>query len=322
MQIHIYRIETDGVLKSLDGEDWQRHQKESQAALWLNVEGGTSEQVRELLTPLGLHDLILTMLEERDAFGARIIPWDDALLLVLPAAGNESQNAPTYVAALCLDGLLITFQETISEGVAEFTRFLNSGAKLQNPTTSALICALIVFQNDRKVRRALAVRSRVTALMETLETVPEEVTGADILDLRSQIRLMDADAEEQIYCIELMGPIEQPAFSVKGIEDYYQALLTNARYLDRFTNRLDERVKDLHSQFTLYVQEKTNRRLAVLTVISAIFLPLTLLAGIYGMNFDGMPELHWKYGYPTAMAVMAVIAGGLLWLFKRKGWFD
>jgi len=138
----------------------------------------------------------------------------------------------------------------------------------------------------------------------------------------SQIRVMDADAEEQVCCIELMGPIELPAFSIKGIEDYYQALLTNALYLDRFTSRLDERVKDLSSQFTLYVQEKTNRKLEVLTVISAIFLPLTLLAGIYGMNFSNMPELGWKHGYPTALLLMAVIAGGLLWIFKRKDWFD
>jgi magnesium transporter len=107
-----------------------------------------------------------------------------------------------------------------------------------------------------------------------------------------------------------------------SIEDYYQALLTNARYLDRFTNRLDERVKDLSSQFTLYVQEKINRKLAVLTVISAVFLPLTLLAGIYGMNISNMPELGWKCGYPAVLLLMGVVAGGLLWVFKRKGWFD
>jgi hypothetical protein len=74
----------------------------------------------------------------------------------------------------------------------------------------------------------------------------------------SQIRMMDAHAEEQVYCIELMEPIESPAFSVKGIEDYYQTLLTNSRYLDRFTNRLDERIKDLSHQYTLYVQDTTN----------------------------------------------------------------
>ncbi len=85
--------------------------------------------------------------------------------------------------------------------------------------------------------------------------------------------------------------MDLPAFNLRDIEPYYQALHTNAEYLDLVTSRLDDRVKDLHSQFALAVQEKTNRRLALLTVISAIFLPLTLLAGIYGMNFAHMPEL-------------------------------
>jgi magnesium transporter len=59
-----------------------------------------------------------------------------------------------------------------------------------------------------------------------------------------------------------------------------------------------------------------------LTVISAIFLPLTLLAGIYGMNFSVMPVLGWKHGYPVALLLMVAIAGGMLWIFKRKGWLD
>jgi magnesium transporter len=266
--------------------------------------------------------VLLGMIEDRNSFGARIIPWENALLLVVPAFGDETLNSSAYSASLVLEDLLITLVPSPSERLSEFTQYLRSGINLHKPTISTLVCAQHLFQNDLRVQQAMAVRNRVTALMETLETDAETVTAGDILDLRSQVRVMDADAEEQVYCIELMGPIESPAFSVKGIEDYYQSLLTNARYLDRFTNRLDERGKDLNSQFTLYVQEKTNRKLAVLTVISAIFLPLTLIAGIYGMNFSDMPELGWRHGYPAALLVMGAVAGGLLWVFKRRGWFD
>ncbi len=322
MKIHCYSIEQDGSLTSLAGEDWQRHRVESQNPLWVHVEGGSVDQVHEVLAPLALHELLLGMIDDRDSFGARIIPWGDALLLVLPALGAETQNTSTYSAALILEGLLITLVQSPSEGLSEFTHYLGSGIRLHKPTTSTLVCAQLLFQNDRRVQRALAVRSRVTSLMETLEDDPEDVTAGDIQKLRSQIRAMDADAEEQIYSIEMMGQIELPGFNVKGIEDYYQALLTNARYLDRFTNRLDERVKDLNSQFTLFVQEKTNRKLAVLTVISAIFLPLTLIAGIYGMNFSTMPELGWMYGYPAVLLLMGAVAAGMMWVFKRRGWFD
>jgi magnesium transporter len=64
----------------------------------------------------------------------------------------------------------------------------------------------------------------------------------------------------------------------------------------------------------------------VLTVIATIFIPLSFIAGLYGMNFDrqasawNMPELHWRFGYPFALGLMAAVAGGLLWFFWRRRW--
>ena len=72
----------------------------------------------------------------------------------------------------------------------------------------------------------------------------------------------------------------------------------------------------------MHIQEKSDQRLSVLTIISAIFLPLTLLAGIYGMNFQDMPELHLRYAYPALWGIMVVIAIGMWRYFKRRGWFD
>ena len=58
----------------------------------------------------------------------------------------------------------------------------------------------------------------------------------------------------------------------------------------------------------------------VLTLIATIFIPLTFIAGIYGMNFDSMPELHWRWGYPVVMGTMAVLGVGLALWFRAKGW--
>ena len=77
------------------------------------------------------------------------------------------------------------------------------------------------------------------------------------------------------------------------------------------------------------VSQRTNEIMRVLTVMSSIFIPLTFIAGVYGMNFDtdqganpwNMPELHWRYGYLFCLAIMAAVAFGMLWYFKRKRWF-
>ena len=71
-----------------------------------------------------------------------------------------------------------------------------------------------------------------------------------------------------------------------------------------------------------YEQEKINRRLGRLTIISAIFLPLTLIAGIYGMNFEVMPELKHPFAYPVAIGSMVLIASGIYLYFRKKVWFD
>ena len=59
-----------------------------------------------------------------------------------------------------------------------------------------------------------------------------------------------------------------------------------------------------------------------LTIITTIFMPLTFLAGVYGMNFDHMPELHWRYGYPLALAAMIGVGMGIWFFIRRRGWLD
>ena len=71
-----------------------------------------------------------------------------------------------------------------------------------------------------------------------------------------------------------------------------------------------------------YKTEILNGRLAVLTIISAIFMPLTLLAGIWGMNFEHMPELDEPLAYYGALSLMATIAIVGAWIFYKRGWFD
>ena len=67
--------------------------------------------------------------------------------------------------------------------------------------------------------------------------------------------------------------------------------------------------------------QRLNEVMKVLTVIATLFIPLTFIASIYGMNFDHMPELHWRYGYVSALGLMGVTAIGMLYYFRRKGWW-
>jgi magnesium transporter len=85
-----------------------------------------------------------------------------------------------------------------------------------------------------------------------------------------------------------------------------------------------ETYRDITSSFMdLYVSSlsmRTNDIMRVLTIISSIFIPLTFIVGLYGMNFTNMPELHWRFGYPSVILIMLAVASGMILFFKRKNW--
>lgn len=81
-----------------------------------------------------------------------------------------------------------------------------------------------------------------------------------------------------------------------------------------------EMVSSLHDMHQTNISNKMNEVMKVLTIIATIFIPLTFIAGIYGMNFDYMPELGWHYSYPIAWGVMILVTIGMVIFFKRKNW--
>ena len=98
-------------------------------------------------------------------------------------------------------------------------------------------------------------------------------------------------------------------------------LLRRVENLRGETHMLHEYATQISSEYQAQVDIAQNRVMKVLTIVTAIFLPLTLIAGWYGMNFSGMPLLEWRYGYPVVVAVSVLVVAGLIWYFKRKKWF-
>jgi len=76
----------------------------------------------------------------------------------------------------------------------------------------------------------------------------------------------------------------------------------------------------LQNTYLGLIDLEQNRVVKIFTVVSLVFMPPTLLASIWGMNFDEMPEIHWKYGYVFALAMMVLSSSLTVWIFRRKNW--
>jgi magnesium transporter len=142
-----------------------------------------------------------------------------------------------------------------------------------------------------------------------------------IFDIRSKLlklRRAVFPMRDLLYRLLNSTHIEMSADQRSHFEDIYDHLLKLAEMIE--TNR--ELTSDIRDNYLSINANRTNSTMMVLTVITTIFMPLSFIAGIYGMNFEYMPELSWKYGYFVVLGLMAVLGLSMYFWFRHKGWFD
>lgn len=161
---------------------------------------------------------------------------------------------------------------------------------------------------------------RVTELEDKILTNDDEKNLLnDIFDLKRNLSRLKRISSQQIELLTHM------------IKDGYDEIfpvsipyLSNVRdHLIRASDLCDshrDAIASLGDLYLLASSNKANEAMKVLTVFAAIMLPLTVITGVYGMNFKFMPELEWVHGYPFVLGLMAVVGGGLYYYFRRKKW--
>jgi magnesium transporter len=153
---------------------------------------------------------------------------------------------------------------------------------------------------------------------DVFEAAPEDILE-EIFDLKrdvNQLRRICAPERELVHRLSRGEfPVIGPKASVY-FRDIYDSLY---RVVDA-TYQYHDMIQGLLDAHLSVVSNRLNETMKRLAAIGAVFAAVTVIAGIYGMNFEYMPELKWRYGYPFALALMAVISAGLLYWFRRKEW--
>jgi Mg2+ and Co2+ transporter CorA len=193
---------------------------------------------------------------------------------------------------------------------------------LSKATIAALVGLLLFLESARILRISEALKKTVFDLDERMDDNPDSVKVNAIRDQKRLLRTLGDVVGAQINCFEYVGALTRPFLDLKALTTRFQLVSGNARAAMQTVDRLETTISDIHQRFEMNQREKTNRRLAVLTVLSAIFMPLTFIAGIYGMNFENMPELQHVFGYPAVLIFMALVGGGMYIYFKTRGWLD
>ena len=138
-------------------------------------------------------------------------------------------------------------------------------------------------------------------------------------DIRNDIRDLRIHYEQLMDLGQELEENENNFFKQENLRYFRLFLNRMARLHDTSTSLRDYTVQ-LRDLYKAQLDIKQNRIMTVLTIVTTIFLPLTLIVGWYGMNFRYMPELEWKWGYPVIIAVSILIVTGSLLFFRRKKW--
>ena len=166
---------------------------------------------------------------------------------------------------------------------------------------------------------------RIESLEDELLEDPDATTIPEIHGLRRQLALMRRmvlPGEEALG--QLLRADDSPLTA--ATRRYVHDVLDHHMRIGDTIDTLAEATRGLHELHLMGVSHRMNEVMRLLTIIATIFIPLTFIAGIYGMNFDpeaspwNMPELRARYGYPLVILLFVVIGAGMAWMFRRRNW--
>lgn len=291
--------------------------------VWLNINGihdtGLLQQLgdRYDIHPLVLEDITHTYQRPK------LDDYEDFLYLVLKMITYDDITREIYteqVSIVLLKGLVISFQEREGDVFDPIRERIRTGrGRLRKMGADYLAYALMDIIVDTYFSILEQIGLRMEPIEKTLMSQPTEKTMHEIHHMKREI----------IYLFNTLWPLRQLVTSLQQNESklinkstrfFLRDIYDHIMQVVDTIQSLRDVVSGMMDMYMSIVNNKMNEVMKVLTVIATIFIPLTFIAGIYGMNFTYMPELQWKYGYFAVLGVMFCIFIGMLVYFKRQRW--
>lgn len=292
---------------------------------WINVDGLSQVEVlQQFGNCYGIHPLVLEDILATDQ-RPKAVDYGEYLYVVLKMIAMDDATGELkseQVSLVLGENYLVSFQEGLEGDVFEPVRLhlLNPKTRLRSGGADLLLHALLdmIVDNYFLVLEKLA--ERTEDVEDELIDNPTTATVHGIYRMKRQLLMLHKAVwplrEVVSGLLRRDSPLIQDA-AVIYMKDLYdhtiQVLDTLETLRDMLTGMLDIYLSS--------VSNRLNEVMKVLTIIATIFMPLSFVVGLYGMNFKHMPELEWRYGYPAVLLLMSAIAAGMLVYMRRKRWF-
>ena len=297
--------------------------KDSASVSWINITGiHDPDVVRRIGDHFRLHPLV-----QEDILNtsqrSKTEDYDDYLYTVLKMLRWDNAHVQMIVEQVSLvigANFVLSFQEQegdVFDCIRE--RLRSAKGRIRKMKADYLAYSLL----DAIVDGYFVVLER---LGESLETLEEETIASPTNKTRENIYRV---RQEGLFLRKAVWPVREMIGSLERLESplisetmgpYFRDLYDHAVQVIDTTETFREMLSGLLDTYLSSISNRMNEIMKVLTIIATIFIPLTFFAGIYGMNFDFMPELHWKWGYPMVWGIMLATIAVMVIYFKKKKW--
>ncbi len=299
------------------GPSWQQ----KWPVVWVDVQGtGDTKNLRTLGELFGLHPLVL---EDIATLGQRpkVEEYEDynfvVLRMLIPNSGSDTEQLNIVMRKQ----VVITLQEPDSGDCLNPVRErLRRGlGRLRTWGADYLAYCLLDAVVDHYGPHLDSFSDRIEALERTIVMNPDPVILPRIYDLKYEIARLRRVIRPQRDAISRLYN-EEIALFADDVKPFLRDCLDHAIRLIEVVETCRDGASSLTDLYMSAQSQRMNEIMKVLTMIATIFIPLSFIVGLYGMNFDFMPELHWKWSYPLVLSVMLVLVTSMLVYFRRKGW--
>jgi magnesium transporter len=322
MKVNCYHISEGPKLTPCDYSFAIEAINQKKNRVWVDILDAETSELEEKLDEFKIHGLIRHLfLDSRDHPG--FYPFRPLALMVIPVQMEvQTSNIMEYLAILYCEDFLISIRNSKMARFRKNISAEDSFDLLPDDTIAGVISALLMGLSLDCLRKAAKLSNMILALEEQMEREQDSVKIEEISGKRSELLTLESIVQGQLPIIETVISSDRPTKNPESTLEYLRWAAANLKSADRKLEWLERRVEVMRSLIDMHSQDRTNRRLGRLTVLSAIFMPITFLVGIWGMNFKTMPLLSLEYGSLYAMIIMLIISGGMYFYFHRKGWFD
>jgi len=297
--------------------------REKATVTWVNIEGlGNVELIGAIGEAFNIHPLVLEDILNTHQ-RPKLEEYDDYLYCVLKGISLvENGFAVEYeqISMLILNDLVFTFKEKRDEIFEPVRRRLRS-SKGHFRSQGADYLAYVILDTivDSYFTLQDSLDEIVDSIEEDLLTDPTTETLATIQEVKRELIFIRRSISPLREMLNAILRSESPLIEEKTLI-YFRDISDHVLRISESIESSRDMVSGLLDIYITSISNKMNEIMKVLTVFASIFIPLTFITGIYGMNFDYMPELKWKWAYAVLWGVFVTIPIILLVYFKKKKW--